>query len=76
MTQRKSGHRQACSGSTLIAAHKVGRRARGIEIDPLYVDAAVRRFEQWTGESATLEADGRTFREVEAERSTAARHDV
>jgi DNA modification methylase len=63
------------SGSTLIAAHKVGRRARGIELDPLYVDAAVRRFERWTGEPARLEADGRTFREVEAERSEGARHD-
>ena len=57
------------SGSTLIAAHKVGRRARGIELDPLYVDAAIRRFERWTGEPARLEADGRAFREVEAERS-------
>jgi DNA modification methylase len=64
------------SGSTLIAADKVGRRARGIEIDPLYVDAAVRRFERWTGESARLEADGRTFRQVEAERSKGTRHDV
>jgi len=63
-------------GSTLIAADKVGRRARGIEIDPLYVDAAVRRFERWTGESARLEADGRTFRQVEAERSKGTRHDV
>ena len=63
------------AGSTLIAAHKVGRRARGIEVDPLYVDAAVRRFERWTGEPARLEADGRIFREVEAERSEGTRHD-
>jgi DNA modification methylase len=63
------------SGSTLVAAHKVGRRARGIELDPLYVDAAIRRFERWTGEPARLEADGRAFHEVEAERSEGARHD-
>jgi DNA modification methylase len=56
------------SGSTLIAAEKVGRCARGIEIDPLYVDAAVRRWERWTGEEARLEADGRTFGEIAAER--------
>ena len=56
------------SGSTLIAAEKVGRCARGIEIDPLYVDAAVRRWQRWTGEDARLESDGRTFAEVEAER--------
>ena len=57
------------SGSTIIADEKVGRRARGIELDPLYVDAAVRRWERWTGEAARLEGDGRTFAEVAAERS-------
>jgi len=62
------------SGSTIIAAEKVGRRARGIEIDPLYVDAAVRRFERWTGQPATLAADGRTFRDVELERCGGGRH--
>lgn len=34
------------SGSTLIAAHKAGQICRGLDIDPLYVDLAVRRFEQ------------------------------
>lgn len=63
------------SGSTLIAAEKVGRCARGIEIDPLYVDAAVRRWQRWTGEDARLEADGRTFSEVEAERAKEADDD-
>ena len=33
------------SGSTLIAAHKTGRVCRGVELDPLYVDVIVRRFE-------------------------------
>ncbi len=56
------------SGSTLIAAEKVGRHARGIEIDPLYVDAAIRRWERWTGQEARLETDGRTFREITAKR--------
>lgn len=53
------------SGSTLIAAEKVGRRAYGIELSPEYVDVAVRRWERWTGEQAVLDGDGRTFREIE-----------
>jgi DNA methylase len=42
------------SGSTLIAAEKTGRVCRGVEIDPLYVDVIVRRYEAATGEAATL----------------------
>lgn len=57
------------SGSTIIAAEKIGRRARGIEIDPQYVDTAIRRWQRWTGGDARLETDGRTFSEVEAERA-------
>ncbi len=38
------------SGSTLIAAERVGRRCRGIERDPRYVDAALRRWSKYTGE--------------------------
>jgi DNA modification methylase len=63
------------SGSTLIAAEKVGRRARGIEIDPLYVDVAIRRWERWAGEEARLEGDGRTFREIAVERVEGAGND-
>lgn len=63
------------SGSTLIAAEKVGRHARGIEIDALYVDAAIRRWERWTGEEARLESDGRTFLEIAAERAEEANND-
>ncbi len=40
------------SGSTLIAAERVGRRCRGIERDPRYVDAALRRWSKYTGEPA------------------------
>lgn len=56
------------SGSTIIAAEKVGRRCRAIELDPTYVDAAVRRWQRWTGEAAVLEGDGRTFGQIEAAR--------
>lgn len=63
------------SGSTIIAAEKVGRQARGIEIDPGYVDVAVRRWERWTGQEARLEGDGRTFAQVAAARLQGADND-
>jgi DNA modification methylase len=56
------------SGTTLIAAEATGRVCLGIEIDPLYVDVAVRRWQAFTGQQATLQATGRTFDAVAAER--------
>ena len=58
------------SGTTLLAAERVGRRAYGLEIDPLYVDAAIRRWQDVTKRDATLVATGQTFDEVAAERAT------
>ncbi|MCF2524895.1 DNA methyltransferase [Bradyrhizobium sp. G127] len=58
------------SGTTILAAEKVGRRAYGIEIDPLYVDVAIRRWQEFTKRDAILVATGHTFDEVAAERST------
>lgn len=49
------------SGTTLIAAEQTGRVCHAIEINPLYVDMAVRRWQQFTGHAAVLEADGRAF---------------
>jgi DNA modification methylase len=43
------------SGTTLIAAERVGRRCRGVEIDPAYVDVAIHRWEAMTGLTAELE---------------------
>lgn len=57
------------SGTTLIAAERTGRRARGLEIDPVYVDVAVKRWQDYTGKAATLAATGQTFEEVADERS-------
>ena len=57
------------SGSTLIAAHGLRRVCYGVEISPNYVDVIVRRWQELTGEAATLE-DGRTFETVEKERSS------
>jgi hypothetical protein len=49
------------SGSTLSAADKTGRVCRGVELDPLYVDVIVRRFEAATGNQAVLVETGETF---------------
>ena len=57
------------SGSTLVAAHKTGRICRGIELDPLYVDVVIHRFEAETGEIARLVSTGETFRNLAAQRS-------
>jgi DNA modification methylase len=58
----------AGSGSTLMAAEKVGRRGRGMELEPRYVDVTIRRWEAHTKSEAILDGDGRTFAEVKAER--------
>lgn len=57
------------SGTTLIAAERTRRTCFGMELDPIYVDTAIRRWEQFTGKQAVLEGSGKTFGEVEAERA-------
>ena len=57
------------SGTTLIAAQRTGRRARAVELDPAYVDVAVRRWQTYTGKAATLLATGETFEEIEEVRA-------
>ena len=42
------------SGTTMIAAERLGRRCYGMEIEPRYVDVAVRRWEEFTGRKAEL----------------------
>jgi len=49
------------SGSTLIACERRERHARLMEIDPRYVDVIVRRWQEYTGKSAQLDDDGRSF---------------
>lgn len=56
------------SGTTMVAAERVGRVAFGMELDPLYVDAAIRRFQSLTGHEVFHE-DGHTFQEVAAQRA-------
>jgi DNA modification methylase len=57
------------SGTTILAAERIGRRAFGLEIDPLYVDVAIRRWQQFTGRDAILKSTGQTFDEVTAIRT-------
>jgi DNA modification methylase len=52
------------SGTTILAAERIGRRAYGLEIDPVYVDVAIRRWQSFTKRDAILEATGQTFDEV------------
>jgi len=49
------------SGTAILAAEEAGRRARVVEIDPLYVDLAIRRWQRKTGGTATLENSGLSF---------------
>lgn len=55
------------SGTTIIAAERTGRKGYGIELDPLYVDTAVKRWERLTKQQARL-SNGQTFAEVAMER--------
>ena len=55
------------SGTTLLAAERTGRVCRGIELDPIYIDTAIRRWQNLTGRDAVRLSDGRLFREIEAE---------
>lgn len=49
------------SGSTLIACEKTGRVCRMMELDPLYVDVIVKRWQEFTGKQATHEETGKKF---------------
>jgi DNA modification methylase len=56
------------TGTTMLAAEKIGRRGYGLECDPRYVDCVIRRWEAYTRLEAVLDGDGRTYGEVRAER--------
>lgn len=59
------------TGTTIIAAEKLGRDGRGIELSPSYVDVAINRWQAFTGQKATFEATGQTYDELKAEREAA-----
>ena len=59
------------SGTTIIAAESCRRRCFAVELNPEYVDMAIRRFQDYTGRRAVLEVDGHTFDEIAELRSEA-----
>ena len=59
------------SGWTLIACERTGRHARLIELEPKYCDVIVRRWQEHASREATLESDGRSFREIAGDRQHA-----
>ena len=56
------------SGTTIIAAQQTNRRSYAMEISPQYIDVAVKRWQDFTGEDAILESNGKTFEEIKTER--------
>jgi DNA modification methylase len=52
------------SGTTLIAAEMTSRLCYALEIDPIYVDMIIRRWQKLSGKNAVLDGDGRTFEEI------------
>ncbi|MEP7349779.1 MAG: DNA methyltransferase [Sphingorhabdus sp.] len=57
------------SGTAIIAAERTGRACYAIELDPVYVDLAIRRWQQWTGENAIHEQSGTPFNELAGSRT-------
>jgi DNA modification methylase len=57
----------AGSGTTLLAAERLGRKAICVDIEPRYVDLMVRRWQEFTGRDALHRATGLTFNELAAE---------
>jgi DNA modification methylase len=60
------------SGTTLIAAEMTGRACFGVELDPKYVDVIVQRWQDFSGQRAVLEGDGRSFEQIKIERAEVA----
>lgn len=69
------------SGTTIIAGEMTGRCVYAMELSPQYVDVAVKRWQDFTGQKATLESTGQTFEDVASNRydwkkDSAASYDV
>lgn len=56
------------SGTTMIACERLARQSRLMEIDPKYCDVIVNRWQEFAGQTATLDGDGRTFAAIAEER--------
>jgi DNA modification methylase len=57
------------SGTTVIAAERTGRCCRGLELDPLYVDTIIRRWQAYAGEDVRHAVSGQSFEQVAEARS-------
>jgi DNA modification methylase len=55
------------SGTTMIAAQRVGRHCYGLELDPIYIDTIIRRWQAFTGDSARHASSGQCFNDLEME---------
>ena len=64
------------SGTLLLAAHRTNRKARLVELDPIYVDVAIRRYQDLTGTMARLASTGELFSDVQAKRAAAAEQEA
>ena len=58
------------SGTTLIAAERTGRSARLMELDPKYVDVIIIRWQDYTGNTAVLDGEDRTFDDLKVARQS------
>lgn len=58
------------SGSTLIACEKTSRNCFMMEISPNYIDVIIRRWQEFTGKSAVLEGEEKTFDEMKDNRKS------
>jgi DNA modification methylase len=59
------------SGTTMIAAERTGRRCYGLELDPVYVDTAIRRWQVLTGGKARHAASSHLFDDLAGEAEAA-----
>ena len=58
-------HSKKQTGTTILAAERIGRRAMAMEIDPLFVDVAIRRWQQATGKDAIRASDQAVFSDLD-----------
>jgi DNA modification methylase len=58
------------SGTTILAAERVGRQARTLEIEPRFVDVAIKRWQAFSRKDAVHAETGLSFDEITTERAT------
>jgi DNA modification methylase len=56
------------SGTTVIAAERTGRVCYALELDPRYVDTAIRRWQNWTGHQARHASSSKLFDEIASQK--------